>query len=118
MRKLAVFGLIALLLVSTPQYSLLNSTTKSVERTSTGSSTFVFDSFESFNSTDETVVMALDSQMGEMVGCAQFEGSIQNTNFGGAQQMTSNGGEDILLFGWNLSLGYWSIQVGGQGDET
>ena len=118
MKRITLVVLFAILLVSAPQYSLLNSTTKSVERTSTGNSTFVFDSFESFNSTDETVVMALDSQMGEMVGCAQFDGSIQNTNFGGAQQMTSNGGDDILLFGWNLSLGYWSIQVGGQGDET
>jgi hypothetical protein len=73
---------------------------------------YVLDTFESLNATGVSFVVSMDVSSSGMVGCAEFSGTLSNSNLM-ANGVNSNGGKDVLLFGWNESTGFWSTTLGG-----
>ena len=76
----------------------------------------VLDTFESLNATGISFVVSMDVSSSGMVGCAEFSGTLSNPNLI-ANGVNSNGGKDILLFGWNETTGFWSTTLGGISNE-
>ena len=74
-----------------------------------------FDSFESLNATERSFVTSMDAYGSQMVGCAEFSGSLQNNM--GSNSIQSAGGKDVLLFGWDSTQGYWQQAFGSQDDD-
>ena len=73
------------------------------------------DSFESLNATERSFVTSMDTYGSQMVGCAEFSGSLQNNM--GSNSIQSAGGKDVLLFGWDSTQGYWQQAFGSQDDD-
>ena len=73
------------------------------------------DSFESLNATERSFVTSMDTYGSQMVGCAEFSGSLQNNM--GFNSIQSAGGKDVLLFGWDSTQGYWQQAFGSQDDD-
>jgi len=74
-----------------------------------------FDSFESINATERSFVTSMDTYGSQMVGCAEFSGTLQNNM--GSNSIQSAGGKDVLLFGWDSTQGYWQQAFGGLDDD-
>ena len=95
---------------SSPSFEMVNRTQGS---TYAG---FVLDTFESLNSTDKSNVISMDVSPNGMVGCAEFSGTFTNPSLG-ASSVESDGGKDILLFGWNAQTGFWHTTLGGTSND-
>ena len=122
MRKLTVFALVPLLLFSFAPISQHDFTEigefNPAYRSASQPAPFVLDSFESLNASDDSVVMSLDERNGKLAGCAQFSGTLNGLNQPGGTGAPSNGGDDVVLFGWSTASGYWSTVFGGTGTDV
>ena len=76
----------------------------------------VLDAFNDLASTGESTIRSLDSRQENLVGCATYNGTVAGSEFGNGSH-TSLGGDDVLLFGWEPSFGYWSFSIGGAEDD-
>ena len=116
MRKVVLTLIIAMLLCILPINEFAFHGDAQISSSASMNYPFQLDSFESFNATGESNVMSMDSRGGDLAGCATFSGEISNPNLGGTS-LTSNGGVDVLLFGWSQTNGYWATSFGGAQDE-
>jgi hypothetical protein len=64
------------------------------------------DLINSINTTGNSNVISIDSTSDELVGCGIYNGSLQSTSF------QSNGDDDIVIFGWTETSGYWFESIG------
>jgi hypothetical protein len=122
MRKWAIFVLVPLLLFPIAPFDQPDFAETSefnpAYRSTSQPGPFVLDSFEALNASDDSVVMSLDERNGKLAGCAQFSGTLNGLNQPGGTGATSNGGDDVVLFGWSTASGYWSTVFGGTGTDV
>lgn len=114
--KIIALGLILLFMLGNGGVNYLSFESNVYSSPHTNSVLFVNDSFESMNASDTSQITSLDSKEQNLIGCGVFSGTLQGTNLS-TSYASSSGGSDILLFGWNQSIGYWSTNIGGTGND-